>query len=226
MARNYNSYLNKAREYRLELENALSSDNQKNILYYRGKYLLELKKAHKYNPAGVVPPLVSGLVSDVTINDLINQELEEHQDFIDYSIKNNKKNSSIKNKTFSKEAGLKIRRLSTRIDQINFSSDKVSKDDLKGEMVKDSAGLVGTAIKAPIMATAKVASKVGPLAVTICVLPFKVFVSLLTVVNDISNGKSSPVEEYNNTVVDKMTKSLQEAVRDVSTVIYDTTGRI
>ena len=101
MAKGYTDYLDIARNHRMELDNAIANRNSKDILYHRGKYLIALRQAHKMNPTAVIPSSVTGLSSRASISDVIETELENHQDQIDRCIKDNKRNSSIKNNTIS-----------------------------------------------------------------------------------------------------------------------------
>jgi hypothetical protein len=76
------------------------------------------------------------------------------------------------------------------------------------------------------MATAKVASKVGPLAITIFMLPATIFASLLRITYDAYNGKASDPDTYNNTIVNQFSKALKDGVKAISTATYDNIGRI
>ena len=226
MARSYMDLLTKATKQRLRLDQAIADGNQKEILRLRGRYLLTLKQAHKLNPTGNVPPQVTGYSALTPISDVISTELNNHQNYIDSCLRANKRNSSIKNYTLAKEVGLKLRRLSTRADQVNFATNAATRNSLKQEMAKDSAGMVGTAIKAPIMVGARVLNKAGPVVISLFFLPFKAVSALLSVTLDISNGNTkSDISEYNNTVVHQLSHTLEDAVRNVSKTIYNNTGR-
>ena len=227
MARNYNDWLNVAMNHKSRLDQAIADKNSKDILYFRGKYLYDLKQAHKLNPRGLVPPALTGSTS-ARIETVIGMELANHQAHIEKSIRENKQNTSIKSNSMSKELGLKIRRLSTRADQINFATNTAVRKNAQKELAKDSARLAGTTLlKAPVMATAKVGSKVGPLAITIFFLPAKVVNTLLAVTIDVYNGKvKSDMSEYNNTIVDQISNTLKDAIKTVSKHTYETVGRL
>ena len=227
MARDYNYWMTSAASHKSRLDQAIADGNGKDILYYRGKYLYDLKQAHKLNPSGYVPASFYGLSSGVyDIADIINHELTNHRKHIDSSIQTNKRGASIKKMTIGRELGLKIRRLATRFSQISFASSPTAKKALKKEAAKDGASLAGSVIKAPFMAAAKVTSALGPLAITICFLPAKVFASLLTITIDAYNGRTSEPSDYNNTAVDQISGALKDGVRKLSKVTYETIGRI
>ena len=226
MHRNYNDWLKKAQKSKYYLNDAISNKDEKKILYYRGKYLSYLKHAHKENPNGTISPFISGLSNALPIEDVINEELKNHQKQIEVSLINNKKNSSIKNKTLSKEIGLKIRRLSTRYNQINFATGAFERKNIKKEMLKDSAGLAGTAIKAPFMATAKVASVAGPLLIGLTFLPLRLVAAGLSVTMDISNGKVVKENPYNSTCIAKLTDDLKNGLKEISKQTYEHVGKI
>lgn len=226
MSRTYRDWLNSAFRNRTNLDQAIADKNLKNIIYFRGKYLYDLKQAYKLNPTLVVPATISGLGENKNIVDLINIELANHQIQIDKAIHENKRSASIKKNTFSKEVALKMRRLSSRADQINFATNTVVVNDLKKEQSRDGLSLAGTAVKAPFMATAKVASKVGPLAITIAFLPAKVFASLLSITIDIFNGKTAEPSSYNNTIVDQFSDCLKQGIKQISKATYENVGRM
>ncbi len=227
MARNYNDWLNVAMNHKSRLDQAIADRNSKDILYFRGKYLYDLKQAYKLKPRGIVPASITGSTSS-RIETVISMELANHQAHIDKSIRENKQNTSIKSHSMSKELGLKIRRLSTRADQVSFATNTAVKKNAQKELAKDSARLAGTTLlKAPVMATAKVGSKVGPLAVTIFFLPAKVVNTLLAVTIDVYRGKvKDDMSEYNNTIVDQISGTLKDAIKTVSKHTYETVGRI
>jgi hypothetical protein len=226
MARTYADWMTRAANHKAELDQAIADRNIKDIIYYRGKYIYDLKNAHALNPTAVIPTAVSGRPPQ-RIEDAIRDELVRHQTHIDGAIKQNKRDASIKKHSISTEIGLKMRRVSTRIKQINFAQTPAAKKAAQKELVKDSIGLAGTTlIKAPVMATAKVASKVGPLAITIFMLPATIFASLLRITYDAYNGKASDPDTYNNTIVNQFSKALKDGVKAISTATYDNIGRI
>ena len=165
------------------MEQAIASNDQKNIVYHSGKYLYALKQAYKLNDTGNVPMAVTGLTTDVAIDAAIRTQLCNHQTNIETAIRANKRSSNIANHTFSTELALKIRRLATRVTEANFATGTATKKDI----FKDSMGLVGTGIKGAFMIPAKIASKVGPLAITVLTLPLTVVASGLDFVIDIAD---------------------------------------
>ena len=228
MARNYNDWLNEATKHRKQLDQAIRDDNAKDIIYYRGKYLFALKKAYTLLPVGgMVPKSVTGYGYDTTLVDEIRTQLGNHARQIEKSIQDNKQNASIDGGTLNKELALKLRRLSTRADQINFTTSSDEHDQAVKDVTSASAGLVGTVVgKAPIMAAAKVVSAVGPLAITVVGLPFTVFSALLTFTVDAYNGKVTKPEEFNNAPVIQISNALKDGVKKLSKVTYETAGRI
>lgn len=221
MNRSYTDWLTVAANYKVNLDTALADKNEKDVIYYRGKYLFALKQAFKLNKSGQVPSSITGAGSDISIETVINAELQNHQRQIDTSLKNNKTNSDIKKNTFSTELGLKIRRLATRVSQINFATGAATKKDV----AKDVLGVAGSTLKAPFMVTSKVLSEVGPLAVTIISLPFTLFASFFSLSFDLFDGKIKE-ESYNNTVVHKMSKSLKEGIKNLSDITYKAIGKM
>ena len=226
MAKGYNDYLSLALDNQTKLQNAIASRNEQKQIYYRGRLLLNLRQAHKLNPRGSVPPSLTG-GAPLNLESLINAHLVTHQNFINSAIQNNKNNVSIKKPSLTKEIALKIRRLSTKVSRVNFVNNTAQKKAMKKDIAKDSLSLAGsTLIKGPVMATAKVASAVGPLVITVAALPVTVLAALLRMTIDISNGKESKPESYNNTCVHQMTKTLRSAIKDVSKTAYESMGRI
>lgn len=226
MRRDYDEWLDQAREQKAHLDNAIVERNAKDVIYYRGKYLFALKQAYKLDPDGVVPSAVTGYGYDVDLDQEIKVQLENHQNQINASIRNNKNHSSIQRHTLSSEFGLKIRRLATRVSQANFATNAAEKKEAQKGIAKDAASLAGTVVKAPVMVAAKVTSAVGPLAVMIAALPFTVLASLLSVTIDVFNGKTSEPSDYMNTPVTKLSVALQDGVKKLSTTAYETVGRI
>lgn len=221
MARNYNDWLSDALTHRRSMEQAIASNDQKNIVYHSGKYLYALKQAYKLNNTGIVPMVVTGLTTDVAIDAAIRTQLCNHQANINSAIRANKRSSNISNHTFSTELALKIRRLATRVTAANFATGMATKKDI----LKDSLGIVGTGIKGAVMLPAKIVSKVGPLAITILTLPLTVVASGLDFVIDIADGKVEK-DTYNNTVVHQLTDGLKDAVRSLGNITYNSVGRI
>ena len=226
MRRNYDEWLENAKEQKEQLDIATAAGNAKDVIYYRGKYLFALKQAYKLDPDGIVPASVTKYGHDVDLDQEIKVQLENHQNQINVSIRHNKNKSSIKRNTLSSEFGLKIRRLATRVSQANFATNAVEKKEAQKGIAKDAASLAGTVVKAPVMVAAKVTSAVGPLAIMIAALPFTVLASLLSVTIDVFNGKTSEPSDYMNTPVTKLSVALQDGVKKLSTTAYETVGRI
>ena len=226
MARTYIDWLNVAQSHKILLDDAIRDSNSKDILYRRGKYLYALKQAEKLNPTGLVPPAVTGAPRPLNVTDVIKTELNKHQSHIDSAIRQNKRDSSIKKMTLSKELSLKIKKVIASKDKLNRASTTAEKDAAKKELTKSSLGLAGAVAKAPVMATAKVASKVGPLAITIAFLPAKVLNVLFDVTLDVYNGTVSNSKTYNNTFVVQMSDCLKDAVKSLSKTTYEAVGRM
>lgn len=221
MARSFTEWLDAADEHKQRLDYAIAEDNQKDILYYRGKYLFDLKQAYKLNNTGVIPAGICGKTAPTNLANEIRAELQRHQIHIDNALQTNKRESNITKHTLSKEIGLKIRRLATRASQVNFASGTAN----KANIARDAAGLAKTVIKAPVMVAAKVASKIGPLAITIIGLPITVLASGIAFVADA--GREKPVGgPYNNTVVHQFSDALKEAINDLSKITYKSVGKI
>ena len=221
MAKTYNEWLSIADDHKARLDYALSHNNAKDILYYRGKYIYDLKQAYKLNNRGTIPAGICGKRTTTNLLSEIQYELRQHQVHIDNRLQENKQNSNINNHTLSSELGLKIRRLATRASQVDFATGSATKSDI----AKDALSLAGTTIKAPVMVSAKVVSKIGPLAITICALPVTLLASLLSFVVDVGRDKPH-YEGYNNTVVHQFSDTLKDAVRSLSTSMYNGLGRI
>lgn len=226
MNRTYGDWLDLAANHKQNLDSAVANKNPKEVLYYRGKYLFALRQAHKLNPAGILPGAVTGYNYAVNLTDEIKVQLDNHRRQIERSLSDNKKNSNIKSTTLLQELGLKINRLSTRFSQVNFATNANEKKTASLNALNDSLGLLGTIAKSPVMAAAKVTSAVGPLAITICALPIKAFASLMAVTIDLYNGKVSTESSYNNTVVDQLTKTLKDGIKQLSKTTYESIGRI
>ena len=221
MARSFTEWLDAADEHKQRLDYAIAEDNQKDILYYRGKYLFDLKQAYKLNNTGVIPAGICGKASPTNLANEIRAELQRHQAHIDNALQTNKRESNITKHTLSSELGLKIRRLATRVSQVNFASGTAT----KANIARDSAGLAKTAIKAPIMIAAKVASAFGPLAITIIGLPITLLASGIAFVADA--GKEKPTGgPYNDTVVHQLSDALKDAVKSLSKTTYKSVGKI
>ena len=226
MRRDYNEWLENAKEQKEQLDRATAEGNAKDVIYYRGKYLFALKQAYKLDPDGIVPSSVTKYDFDVDLDQEIKTQLSNHQNQIDASIRHNKNRSSIKRPTLTSEFGLKIRRLATRVSQANFATNASEKKEARKEIAKDAASLAGTVAKAPVMVAAKVTSAVGPLAIMIAALPFTVLSSLLSATIDVFNGKTPEPSDYMNTPVTKLSVALQDGVKKLSTTAYETVGRI
>jgi len=226
MARNYGDWLSVAARQKAKLDQAIYDRNAKDVLYYRGKYLAALKQAQKLNPSGLVPASLTGAYRDFPIDYVVHEELVNHQNQIQANLNANKMDAINGKPRITKEIGLKIRRLATHVSQYRQAQNSDEKREMKKEIAKDSAGLTGTAIKTPIMAAAKVTSKIGPLTIKIVALPLKVLSSLLSVTIDVVNGKTSDPSVYSNTWVDQLSDGLGNLVKNVSNSVYQNVGRI
>lgn len=221
MAKNFNDWLNIATQHRINLEQALRDGDGKNVLYYRGKYIYSLKQAHRLNSSANLDSSVTGHSITVTLQEEIQAELRDHQSQIDALLKANKKHSNVENHTLSQELGLKIRRLATRASQVNFATGTATKKDV----VADSLGLAGTTlVKAPIMASAKVLSGIGPLVVKVFTLPFTILADAVVGV-EIYNGNLKD-NAYHNTWVHKFSNGLEDAVGKTFGAVYKGVGKI
>jgi len=225
MAKNFNAWILEARSHKSDLDTAMTDKNNQAILVSRGRYIRALRNAQKLNPGAVIPPAISGLASPVDINTLIKYQLNLHRNHINKYSAENKKS---KTHSLSKEIGLKFKRIAATKAQLRHATSNAEKSKLNRQLVKDSASLAGSALlKAPIVTTAKVASKIGPLAITIGLLPFKVFTSLLSVTIDVFNGDvKNDVSSYNNTFIDDLSKPLKDFVRKTFNTIDNKVSRI
>ena len=241
MARTYNDYLNLAATHKRELDNLEQTrrdlqqriaNNQsvdpnqlesvnRDIILCRGRYISNLRRAYALNPTASIPPAVTGQATNVRLYLEIQNQLIEHQNQIDIRLRRNKAQSNINRPTLTKELNLKIERLKSRIHQRQQARNSVRGSDIE----KDSLGIVGTAVKAPIMIATKIISKLGPLAITIVALPATLLASLLAVTFDISEKRPTN-KDYNNTVVHQMSNALKDGVVKISNSIYQATGRI
>lgn len=217
MARTYSEWMAIASQYRANLNQAITDKDQKGILLHRGRYIYALNQAYKLTPS---PALQTA----------IKKELINHQAHIRRTINANKVNSDVKNRTISTELGLKIRRLSTRVKQINFATNSAERKAGQKELVKDSFSLASTAlVKTPIMAVAKVLSKVGPLVVHLAALPLALFnfglSNTINIYNGSINNKPVTTTPYNKTAVYQLSDALANGIKSISGTIYKTTGR-
>ena len=224
MAKTYNDWLTMATHYGNRLDQAIAANDNKNILYCRGKYLYALKQAHKLNPSGILPPSVTGRSSNIALTAEINQVVRNHQAFIDQQLRANKDQRVTPKPSISKEIGLKLRRLSTRVKEVNMATGTATKKDV----VKDALSLTGSVLKVPVLVTTKVASTVGPLAVTLFTLPATLLASALSVGVDVYNGdvKKVDTDKYSNTIIHNMSNGLKKAVKNVSNNIHNTVARL
>lgn len=218
MAKGYNDYIQDALKLKTNLNNSISSNNIQDAIYYRGKLIHSLRCAYKLNPNAQVPsPLAVNGNSD--INAVINTELTTHKVNITASIRSNKQQSSVQKCTLTNEFKLKIRNLATSI-----TAQKQNGNNGK-QITKDALSLAGTVAKAPVMVTSKVVSKIGPLAITLFMLPFTVVSSMIAVTIDIDKGKVRN-DSYNNTVVHQMSNVLKKGVKDIANIAYKATGKL
>lgn len=222
MAVDYNELMSIAEDHKIRLEEAIEAENHKDITYYRGKYIYDLKRAYKLNPEGIVPPSVTGEASALLISDVIRNELQLHQLQIDDQIERVKDQSSIKHSPIPQETALKFRRMSTRASQVNFQTGRARKRDVAA----DATSILGTAlVKTPFLITARVGSKLGPLAVTIAALPFTAFASMMKFAYDVTSEKPKK-SGYTDTPIHEMSGILKKAVKDIGENIYNTISKI
>ncbi len=220
MAKSMAEWMDYASTYKGYLDDAIADRDSKNVIYYRGKYLYALKQIHKLNPNELIPPYISGRSSPVGVGKEIEDQLKKHSQRIDNEIKNNKKDKN-RSPSISREFGLKIRRLATKFSQVSFSNGTVKPRHVVGA----GLSIVGTAAKAPLMVTTKVASKVGPLAVSVFMLPFEVIASAVVAVEPLE-GQIYSKSEYDNTFVHKMSKSMSEGVGKICDKAYNKVSRL
>ena len=222
MAVDYNELMEIAEDHKIRLEEAIRDENQRDIIYYRGKYLYDLKKAYKLDPNGLVPVSVTGEKVSTLISDVIKNELQLHQMQIDDEIDRVKDNSSIEKSPIPKETALKFRKISTRASQVNFQTGQARKRDIAG----DAASIFGTTlVKTPCLITSRAISKLGPLAVMIAALPFTAFASMMAFAIDVTSEKPKK-SGYTNTPIHEMSKTLQKAVKEVGNNIYNTIAKM
>ena len=218
----YNTWIKEAEIIKKILDDAIKINSVTDIIYYRGKYINALKQINKVNPTALIPSL-----SQLSIQEEIKVQLNQHQITVDNAIKENKRETNVKKNTLSKEIGLRIRSLSTAIDKLKTASTEQEKKAARKEVTKSSLKLGGTTlVKAPVMAAAKVLTVAGPIAVLIATLPFTVFAGALSFFWSLSNDKEPKYSEYSNTTIHKMSSGLQSAVKSVSEGLYNTIGRI
>lgn len=222
MTKDYDDLMEDAEDHKIRLEEAINDKNHKDIIYYRGKYLYDLKRAYKIDSNGMVPSSVTGESTPIALSDVIKKELQLHQAQIDREIDRVKDNSSIKQTPIPKETALKFRKLSTRVSQVNFQTGRAQKRDVAA----DAVSILGTTlIKTPALVTSRVASKLGPLAVMILAFPLTAFASLMSFANDVTS-KEPKGTGYTDTPIHEMSKTLQKTVKDIGANIYDTIAKI
>lgn len=219
MAKTYLDYLRDAAGYKRSLNNALSTSNSKDIIYYRGKYLYALKSAHKLNPTASLPG------SGKLLADEIRDELVNHQIHLNAAINQNKKATGNTKPSIPKEVGLKMRRLSTSISQANFATGGLS---YKKNIIKNSASLAGSVlIKAPIVTSAKVISKVGPLAVTIILLPALLLERGILEISAIDGTVGVNEKNKNDyTAINSLGNELKKGIKQIANTIEKNTRSI
>lgn len=210
-----------AEAHRERLSAALEQKNGKDILYYRGKYLYYLKQLHKMQPDAYLDKNVTGRSSSVSLKEEISFNLEKHQSFIQKLLKKHKSKEATSLSHIPTEIGLKFRRLSTRASQVDFSSGTAKKINV----VTDSLGLTKSIVKAPVMASAKILSKIGPLAVTVFAFPFTLIASAVSLTLDATDKDKKP-GTYDNTVVHQMSDTLKEGVKSICETMYKNLGKL
>lgn len=222
MVKTYGDYINDAFHMKKNLDLSIANKDTTNIVYYRGKYISALKQAYRLNPNVVLPSLISNL----SIEEEIKVQLDNHQNTIDTAIKENKVNSDVKKNTLSKEIGLRIRGLSTAISKLKMATTEEEKKAARKDVTKASLKLGGTALKTPVMAAAKLLTILGPLMILIIGLPATLLASGLSFFGSLSNGKEPEFDKYTNTPIHQMSSGLQNAVKSVSAGIYNVVGRL
>lgn len=218
MAINFLDCQSNALFHRDQLNLALEEENEKNILYNRGKYIYFLKQLHKIDPYARI---ATGDGSTIPVEQEISAQLQTHQEFIKSAIRQNKNTDNVTISSISKEIGLKIRRLSTRASQVDFSSGRAR----RVKVVTDALGLAKSIAKLPIMISSKVLSKIGPLAVTVLSFPFALIASTVEFGLDVTDEKKK-LGTYDDTVVHQMSDALKVAVKTAFEATYKTIGRL
>ena len=216
--KSYEDLLEEARGHRKKLD---TSTTTREKIVNRGRYLRTLRKACRLSPDGVLEPYVTGKDEEISIKDEIRDQAAKHIEIIETAIPENKKDPKMENNTLLNECGLKIRRLATNFTQVNFAGEAVTPRNI----ARSSAGLAGTAVKAPFMVTSRVASAIGPLAVKVLTLPFAMFELGLNYVYDISTGKIKD-HPYKDCYVGKISISLGKGIKDLSNIIYKNVGKL
>ena len=223
MIKTYEEYLELALDYREMLDKATANQNQKSVIYYRGKYIAMLKKAYRIDNEGILPKSVSGLSRDVPIIQEIQRQLKGHQRQIDVAIRENTSKET-ENPSVPKEIALKFRKLATRISQVNFKTGTSN----VGHVALDLASLSGSIfLKAPVAGASKVISSVGPLAIRLFTIPVNLFwATFFTDANLGVKEKDQKKRAYDQTVVYKLSESLQNIVKNVFENVNDITKRM
>lgn len=225
---NYDQWIERAEDHKKELDSAIAKGNDTGIVYHRGKYIFALKQAYKLNPHGKVPAHIIKKSLPEPLTSVIKTELKNHKDQIDLSLKDTKKDASIKitKPSALKETFLKISRLSSRAKHIYFSPAGPLKDAQKKEMVKDSTGLAATSLlKLPAMTALKTGHYLGPVVVFVAALPINLVVSAIIVTAKIGSGKTVDIGET-YTKVDSLSKALRNGIKDITKVFYEQIGRL
>lgn len=224
MARTYDNWLNSAKQNRENLEQAITNGISKDIIYYRGKYLYDLKQAYKLNNDGIASGDITGLDTDSYLDEVIHSVLNDHRVYIQHTIDENKIEPDMKNNNLLKELGLKLKRLAVRSDQKKFAFTDNELNKLNKSNAKETLSLAGSIVKAPFMLTAKVVSKVGPLAIGILALPFKltsdIIHSTFTTVFNIEDKN-----EYDHKIINGISSLLSSAITKISELSYNALAR-
>ena len=226
MARTFNERLQAIAHLRTQLNDAMRRGDSKDIIYYRGKLLNQLKSAQKAYPTNIVPASMSGTGNDETVTNLVNIELNNHKNHINNAIRENKRSANTGNMSLPKEVGLKLRRLATDISKLKRAQGGREKSQAAWNITKSSLGLAGTAIKAPIMIASKVVSKVGPLAIAITALPLKLAASFMSISFDVLTGQVNESKDYSGVAITKMSTALGNAVKSIGNAGYKLAGRL
>lgn len=225
MSTEYDSWMDLAKEHREKLDDALADNDEKNILYYRGKYLFALRQAYKVNKVGLVDPSVSGLSTATSVDTVVRNVYKDHAEFINKRIIENKVHASIKEPTLAREFGLKMRRLACHVSQACFPHRAATKKQLGKEIAKDVGSLVGSVAKTPFMLTARVISTVGPLAIGIASFPFRLLSGFFTSTASSIFGIGDASNAFDNKVIKTVTTGLGNAIKFVGDKTYGWVGR-
>lgn len=220
----YDNWLNNAKQNREKLEQAIADKTSKDIIYYRGKYLYALKQAYKIDNSGIATGDITGMASDRYLDEVIHSVLNDHRTYIQQSIDENKIDPNMKDNNLLKELGLKLKRLAVRSDQKKFALTVPERNGIRRKSAKETLSLAGSIVKAPFMITAKVISKVGPLAVGLFALPFKLAADIMN--STLKTVLDVEIEnEYDHKIINGISSLLSSAITKISELSYNALAR-